>query len=123
MLVRWEDAVSGAQLLAYHFPDDCIIPAALSPGTNYTNPNDVGFGFNFEYGACTCTTVWYSMLSACAVCQGRGLAIDPLVFLARVALCALHILTCAFQMDSLLSPMRSPVHPEVGGIESGQLFV
>ena len=71
------DAVSGAQLLAYHFPDDCIIPAALSPGANYTNPNDVGFGFNFEYGACTCTTVWYSMLSACAVCQGRGLAIDP----------------------------------------------
>ncbi|KAM5537617.1 hypothetical protein V8D89_008695 [Ganoderma adspersum] len=56
--------------------DNCTIPAALSRGTNYTNPNDASFGFNLEYGVCPCTTVWYSTLSACAVCQGRGLAID-----------------------------------------------
>ncbi|KAI1783247.1 hypothetical protein LXA43DRAFT_355268 [Ganoderma leucocontextum] len=57
--------------------DSCVIPAALSPGTNYTNLDDVDLGFTFEYGVCTCSTVWYSTLSACAVCQGRGLAIDP----------------------------------------------
>ncbi|PIL23296.1 hypothetical protein GSI_14606 [Ganoderma sinense ZZ0214-1] len=57
--------------------DNCTIPAALSPGANYTNPDNTGFGFDLEYGVCTCTTVWYSTLSACAACQGRGLAIDP----------------------------------------------
>ena len=56
--------------------DDCNIPAALTPGTNYTAPTSI-FSLSLEYGACPCSSIWYSTLAACAVCQGRGLAIGP----------------------------------------------
>lgn len=45
--------------------------AALQSGFVYTGATSAATGTN-----CVCSTVTFSVLAACAVCQGMGLAID-----------------------------------------------
>ena len=81
------DLASGRHSEADTCLGDCNVAPALPLGANYTSFGDV---FGAELGACPCTSVWYSTLAACAVCQGRGLAIDPWV------LDAFAIMECLF---------------------------
>ena len=49
---------------------------ALQAGYVYTGATSAATGTD-----CVCSTVTFAVLAACAVCQGRGLAIDPCVSL------------------------------------------
>ncbi|TBU39779.1 hypothetical protein BD309DRAFT_405423 [Dichomitus squalens] len=50
--------------------NDCFV-SALDPGIPYTGPPNLGIAIST--GKCECNTVVYSMLAACAVCQGGGI--------------------------------------------------